>query len=239
MSNKIKGIVISSIDYKDKDKLITIFSLEKGLITAKLTGVKNPKAKMKPFKEVFCFADFDLITRGNFSVITSAEVIESFYSIVEDIDKYFAGCSILEILKIVVKEEKNEILFVETLKTLKTLAFDSVEPQVVVVKFLIKLFETMGYQLSLENCSKCSQRLIGKRYFDFSIGEITCAACKSMNAENIQPIIHSTLRIISITDYDKLKSLKIKKEGVIAALSLLTENFAQRFDRVLSIANKF
>ena len=53
MSNKIKGIVISSIDYKDKDKLITIFSLEKGLITAKLTGVKNPKAKMKPLKRFF------------------------------------------------------------------------------------------------------------------------------------------------------------------------------------------
>lgn len=237
---RIKGIVISSIDYKEKDKLLTIFSLERGLVTAKLTGIKNQKAKMKPFKEVFCFADFDLIDKNDFSTIISGEIIGSFYNIVKDLDKYFAGCTVLEILKTIAKYgEKDEVLFVETLKALKTLAYDSVAPQLILMKFLIKIFEAMGYRLALNKCSSCAQNFIGKRFFNFAVGEITCSSCKGLDSEIIEPVTHSTLRIVSMTDYDKLKSLKITDEGMSSAINLLFKNFSQRFDYVLRTVNKF
>ena len=62
---KIKGIVISSKDFKEYDKIITIYSLEKGIVYAKLTGVKKPKAKLKTVKEVFCFAEFILVSKNS------------------------------------------------------------------------------------------------------------------------------------------------------------------------------
>ena len=40
---KFTGIVLKSVDYKEKDKLLTIFSLELGKITATLKGVKQEK----------------------------------------------------------------------------------------------------------------------------------------------------------------------------------------------------
>ena len=43
---KTKGIVIKSVDYKDSDKLVTIFSAERGLIKARVRGVKKDKAKL-------------------------------------------------------------------------------------------------------------------------------------------------------------------------------------------------
>lgn len=239
---KIKGIIISSIDYKEKDKLVTIYSLESGIINAKLIGVKNPKAKLKPLKEVFCFADFDLAgtKSGDFYVITSGEIIENFYNIINDIDKFYAGCTILEILKIVGKTgESNEPLFIETLKALKTLAYDTANCDMVVVKYLVKIFEAMGYKLALDRCSICGENFIGKRYFDYTAGEITCVSCKGPNAEIIEPLIHSILRIISSCEYDKLKTLKLNKEGLESALNILVKNFARRFDCVLSATNKF
>lgn len=240
---KVKGIIISSIDYKDKDKLVTIYTLERGLVNAKLIGVKNPNAKLKPLKEVFCFADFDLVSskgNGDYFTIISANIIENFYNIIRDIDKYYAGCTILEILRIVSKNgESNEPLFVETLKALKVLAYEEVESDVVLIKYLIKIFEAMGYQLSLDKCSSCGQLFIGKRYFDSSAGEITCVGCKGPNAELIEPLTHSILRIVSLCDYEKLKTLKLKKEGLNSALVLLTKNFSNRFDFVLRTSNKF
>lgn len=238
---RIKGIVISSIDYKEKDKLVTIYSLEKGLVSAKLVGVKSANAKMKPLKEVFCFADFDLASSksNDFFIITSADIIESFYNIINDLDKYYAGCSILETLKIVGKTgEPNEALFIETLKALKTLSYDSVDVEIILIKYLVKIFEAMGYQLSLNKCASCGQDFIGKRYFDYSAGEITCIGCKSPKAEEIEPLTHSILRIISNTDYEKLKSLKLKKEGISSAVNLLIKNFSRRFDYTLSFSYK-
>ena len=38
---KTKGIVIKAIDYKDSDKLVTIFSPDLGLIRARARGVKK------------------------------------------------------------------------------------------------------------------------------------------------------------------------------------------------------
>lgn len=97
----------------------------------------------------------------------------------------------------------------------------------------------MGYQLALDKCSTCGQLFIGKRYFDCSAGEITCTSCKGINAEIIEPLTHSILRIISSCDYNKLKTLKLKKEGLNSALDLLTKNFTHRFDFVLRTSNKF
>ena len=47
MEEKVKAFDIKNKDYKEKDKQIVLFSLEKGKITAFLRGVKAPKAKLK------------------------------------------------------------------------------------------------------------------------------------------------------------------------------------------------
>ena len=41
MDEKVKGIVISSKDYKDNYKLLTLFTLEKGIVFAKIVGVNK------------------------------------------------------------------------------------------------------------------------------------------------------------------------------------------------------
>lgn len=242
---KTRGIVISSIDFKEKDKLITLYSLDKGLINAKLVGVKNPSAKLKPIKELFCFAEFDLagsskIANADYYTVTSANIIENFYNITNDIDKFYRGCTILEILKTVGKSgEGDQALFLETLKALKILAYEDVPGDIVIVKFLIKIFEAMGYQLALDKCASCGQAFIGKRYFNRTSGDITCQSCKYPDSMLIDPLTHSILRLVSGCDYEKLKTLKLKSEGVSSALNLLTENFADRFDFVLRTADKF
>jgi hypothetical protein len=70
VDEKVKGIVISSKDYKDNDKLLTLFTLEKGIVFAKIVGVKKPNAKLKAVKELFCFAEFDLARKGDFLTIS-------------------------------------------------------------------------------------------------------------------------------------------------------------------------
>ena len=44
---KVTGIVLGNIDYKENDKLVTIYSLELGVINAQLRGVKQAKSKLQ------------------------------------------------------------------------------------------------------------------------------------------------------------------------------------------------
>ena len=76
---KIKGIVIKSIDYKDSDKIVTIFSAELGIIHARARGVKKLKAKLAFATQPFAFCEFMLIAKGGFYSIINANLeIHSF-----------------------------------------------------------------------------------------------------------------------------------------------------------------
>lgn len=241
----VKGIVLGGINYKEKDKLLHVFTLEKGLISCKLVGVLSAKAKMKNAKEPFCFAEFNLNYKQTnqesvIYTITSVNIIESFYDIVADLDKFYSGCAILEIIKKVAPTESpNEPLFVESLKALKSVAFENVSPEIVLIKFLISIFEAMGYALSLDKCAVCGDNFVGKRYFNMDSGEIVCFSCRSFNWQEISNLTHACLRLIANTNYDNLHNLKLKKEGVDSALSLLKSNFENRFETSLSSIQKF
>ena len=68
---KYKGIVLAARDHKEKDKLVTLFTLEQGKITALLKGVKAPKAKLAFAAQLFCFGEFLLVTRlKNFNFLS-------------------------------------------------------------------------------------------------------------------------------------------------------------------------
>ena len=49
----INAIVLKSVDYKDNDKILTLYSPEKGKITAGIKGVKKSGAKLKFASEPF------------------------------------------------------------------------------------------------------------------------------------------------------------------------------------------
>lgn len=226
---KFKGIVLYSKDYKENDKILTLFTLEYGLLYAKLVGVKKPNAKLKIIKDVFCFADFEAVSKSDFITITSAEVIETFHDITSDIDKYYTGCNIIKILRAVCFESQpNQALFVETLKCLKYLSSKNVDNRIIEIKFYLKIFEALGYQLSLKKCSICGDNFINKRYYSIDEGAIVCYSCKSKDSIEISNLCHSVLRLIAECDYEKLHSLKLNNEALIEALNFIMQIYKDK-----------
>lgn len=230
---KTKGIVLSSIDYKEKDKLINIFSIDYGIITAVLKSVNSEKSKLKACKQPLCFADFVINTPSN--VVTSAEVLDTFYDVSLDINKFYCACAILDCIKTVLKpEEINASLFLETLKALGAIAYSGVLPKLILCKFLLDIFEAMGYKLGLEDCSTCGQSFMGKRYLNLDFGEIVCTGCKSYNNIEITPKVHSTFKILNRTEYNNLISLKLSLGSDEECFNVLNQNFLFRFNKKLA-----
>jgi DNA repair protein RecO (recombination protein O) len=64
MEIKTEAIVLQSIDYKDNDKLLTLFSPSLGKLTAGIRGVKKPTAKLSFAAQPFCFAEYVLAEKG-------------------------------------------------------------------------------------------------------------------------------------------------------------------------------
>ena len=236
MEEKVKAIVILSKDYKEKDKQIVLFSLENGKITAFLKGVKGAKAKLKYAKELFCFGDYVLTESKVGKIVTSCEPVETFYDITKNYENFSQGTLILDILNTVINyNEQNSILFLNTLKALKILAYEDVNPVYVSLKFLIGIFEALGYKLSLNRCCCCGGPFVNRRFLSLETGEITCLGCKSPQSVEITNGVHTALRILSTTEYEKLSTIKLANGSEKEALLLLAENFEQRFSKKLKI----
>ena len=81
MEVKTDAIVLKAVDYKDNDKILTLFSPSLGRITAGAKGVKKPKAKLSFSAQPFCFAEYVLAEKGGRYTVTGAYLHESFFSL--------------------------------------------------------------------------------------------------------------------------------------------------------------
>ena len=79
MDIRAKGLVVASRDIGEKDKLLTILTLEYGKLTCKARGVKAPKSKLKMQTQPFCFADFEMVKSGGNYTLTGGNIIDSFF----------------------------------------------------------------------------------------------------------------------------------------------------------------
>ena len=107
---KVKGIVLKLKDYKEADKIASIFTLEQGVIAAKFTGVKKEKAKLKAIAQPFVFAEFNLNQKAGFNQVTNATLIDNFYQILNNYNKTICGYIILDIINSILPSNKKEVL---------------------------------------------------------------------------------------------------------------------------------
>lgn len=230
-SEKYKGIIIESKDYKEKDKLVSIYTPEKGLVKAVFRGVRGEKAKMRASKDVFTFGDFFIEnTKGN-NIVFQVDIIEGFYAIREDLDKYYEACSIVDVLKKVATEQPDPKLFIEVIKALKYLCFGQIKKNYVLCKYLLDIFSGAGYPMNFNKCSSCGSKITGKKFFNYDIGEILCGNCRTYMAEEIEQPVVTVLKILSSLDYDKLETVKFGEETLKTALKVLLKNFQYRFGK--------
>ena len=231
---KIKAIVISAIDYKEKDKLVTLFSLENGIISAKLKSVKVSSAKLKFAKEPFCFGEF--IIQKPTNIITSVEVIDTFYDVTKSIDKYYCACAILEIIKQTMQlGETNQQFFIETLKALSVICYEEGIEKYALSKFLLSVFYAMGYQFTLDKCAECGQPFRHNKWLNLEYGEIVCSSCRNAGSVELSPKCHAAFKLLANTDYENLKTLHLAKGSEGECLDILNQNFQKRFNKQLTI----
>ena len=150
MDTKVKGIVVKLNDYKDADKLASIFTLEQGIISAKFTGVKKEKAKLKSVAQPFVFADFVLNESGNNKTVTSASVIDSFYNILNTYNKTIMGYIVLDIIKSILPKEKSEPdLFLLTINALQNI--ENKNEFISTINFILKFISFSGMEIQFLN----------------------------------------------------------------------------------------
>ena len=231
MEEKLSGIVLGGVNFGENDRILNIFTLEQGVVSAKIKGVKKAGAKLKFASEPFCFAEFIFSVKGEMRTVIGASLIDSFYPLREDVFKYFAGGAILEFVRRFYRENiASEEEFLLTVNALKRLSYGDDDYLVELITFLVKSLRAIGYSLTVSKKCICGCDIEGKTFFDYKTGAFFCEKCNNgvgreinnatlkallgvMNGENVER--ENKVRAVKLLEYyitsrteEKLKSLE-------------------------------
>ena len=214
MEEKSEGIVLGGTSYGENDKILTILTLEKGVVSAKIKGVKKAGAKMKFASEPFCFAEFLFAEKHNMRTVTGASLIDSFYPLREDLNKYFSAGAALEYAKKFLPEGiSSPAFFMLLVSALKDMAYGAVNAAARLAGFLVSALKISGYGLNLSGCAACGKELSGRIFFDYGSGGFCCENCASGGEREINFSTYEQLKAaeeFGATDNDSaLKPLRL------------------------------
>lgn len=234
------GLVIRAIDYREKDRVLNIFTLEEGMITATLRGAKNPNSKLKSFGMVFCFAEWEIIESKSSRTIVGATMIDDFIEITADLDKYYAGAVALSIAqKLSVFPEMvefNKSLLTEIVKFLREVCYGADYPKVLLVKFMTSVLDMNGYGFSTAVCAKCGSVLGAGGMYSLDDGSMRCVTCATLHSINVSLGVIRLIDSLRRDDYDKLDDIDVSEPVVIEAIRLLALAMKERMDIDVNIS---
>lgn len=200
MEVKVNAFVIKSIDYKDNDKLLTLYSLENGKITASIKGVKKSGAKLKFASEPFCFAEYILASKNGKNTVINASFIDSFYSLRLDLKKYYTCAVIGEVLNLFAEPDvSDKTLFTLSINAIKDICYEKTE-LLTLCSFLIGAINALGYAMSEGVCNDCKSVIDGRVFFRFKDGLFSCQNCLTEGFSEIKRETYSAF--LSLTNGD-------------------------------------
>ena len=222
---KINAIVVKVAQSGENDKLLTLLSPEIGKLTVIAKGVKSLKHQSRNACAALCYSSFVLkkIKDGFYSLV-SAELMESFRTLSEDVVLLSYGAYFAALTKMCVQggtEASEEVRLL--LNTLYVLCRRTDSAPLIKIVFEIKLMELVGIVPEFSSECPCGRE---GTHFCISEGEIRCIDHKSSDAIIINPsqiklavyIMESSLKDALFCKYDM---------GVATSLSQCTEPFLE------------
>lgn len=193
----VEGVVLKAFNYKDADKILTIFSREKGKISATAKGVRKISSRRAGNLDTLNHVKIGVSeSRSGFKIITEAETLDSFKSLKETLKNSARAYYILELVhKLTGEDHENPEVFGLLIKVLKYLS-KKTDPLLILTYFEIFLLHHLGYGVSLDKCVVCKKDYTArwkKVKINYNAGGFVCDQCAKGGME----VSEDTARILN------------------------------------------
>ncbi len=174
---EVRGLVIRTVDIKETDRLVTIFTEERGAISALARGARSLKSRKLAATMQFCYGNYVIYQQGDKLWIKEAELIESFFDIRKTIEGLALSNYVAEVLSDVAVEEAESDLLRLSLNTLYAIAKGKYSLSKIKAVFEIRTASIIGFMPDVISCHKCHGKE-GDFFFDIMGGVIECRDCR-------------------------------------------------------------
>ena len=211
-----KGIVLRSIRYGEADRILDLYTPERGLVSTIAKGIRRTKSRFGGRLEPLSCVDFLAYEGRTLDTVTQAEVLRSFHGVREDLAKLeAAGSMIATVRALSGGDEADRRLFNLLYHALDALEAREGGYEAIRSAFALKLSMLAGYAPQLDACLSCGRDLVGVTagilYYAPDLGGALCAGCRSENpAGDAFPVPPGTLDALRDLMRRPLKDVSLK-----------------------------
>ena len=234
------AIVLRRIPLGEKDKIITLFTRERGKVRAVAKGARKTTSRLAGGSEPL------MLIKGMFSegksldILSQCEVRESFSILRKDYDRYLRATYACELLdKLTEENDPEEQAFELLLSTLYTLQ-RAMMPDLALHAFELKLLALIGYEPQLGGCVSCDREwgeFVWPQTFSPALGGVLCEGCsKSARDETVPCPPKATWLLETLagsSDPKALAALTTEPETLDMVNRVLRAHLRLRLERVV------
>lgn len=207
----LNGIVLRTTDYRESDRILNVFTREKGLVAVTSRGCRKQSSKLAAFSNQFCYGEMEVYERAGKLYLSNATIEQSFYSIRESYEQLLSATQIIKISERVLSREIANIEMFPLLFTcLSLIAYGDNDPRDIELCYLVKMLKFSGYGPVLTRCVVCGRDVSHCRTVRFSakLGGSVCESCGG-SYPNANAITLEALRRMANLDIADVRKVKL------------------------------
>jgi DNA repair protein RecO (recombination protein O) len=173
-----ESIVLSSVDYGDADRIVTLFTMGRGRLSAFAAGARKSKRRFPGALEPATHLKARLVERhGNTYRLDAADVVTSFHGLRDDLPRIARSLYALELCRELTRDhEPHPQLFQSLLSYLGLLEAGKAGPTSL-VKFELDALALAGFRPQFAPCLRCGHVTGDFPRFDPDVGGALCESC--------------------------------------------------------------
>lgn len=173
-----QALVLSSLDYGEADRLVTLFTRGRGKLTAFAAGARKSKRRFAGALEPFMLLKVQLVERrGSTHRLDGADIERGFYAVREDLPRIARALYCVELCRELVREhEPHPRLFALLLEYLELLEQGAAGPTSLIA-FELSALAQAGLMPRFDGCAVCGGDLGEPLRFDPEHGGAVCGGC--------------------------------------------------------------
>lgn len=155
-----EAIVLRGRDYSDSSRILGLYTLSHGRMSAIAKGVKKSAARhglsLEPMSHIR--AVLYVKEHRDLQLLARFEPVEPMGGLLADMDRMAAGLAVVELVSAATPEaEANNSVFRLVTSTLRALISATNQPRNALYHFEVRLLSELGFQPNLDACASCGR----------------------------------------------------------------------------------
>lgn len=233
MLQKFEGIIIRTTNYGETNKIVTIYTRERGKTACMARGAKKPNSRLSAVTQPFVQGSFLMQTGRGLGTLQQGEILSPMRHIREDIMATAYAAYMAELVDKSMDDQQSNPFLYECLEQSLHYLDEGFDAEILTNIFEMKMLQVIGLRPELSCCANCGSR---DGRFAFSIREngLLCHRCFDIDPY-LLPLSQAAIRLLRLfyfIDLQRLGAINVKpktKKELRMAISLYYDEYSGLF----------